>query len=360
MRRYRVWWPVMFGLCIVAVLSGCGGKKMPRGDGGLIEVARSDQQWTGVAVSKKGRIFVNFPRWSDSVTLSVAEVTAAGKILPFPDEQWNTWSISSPPQDHFVCVQSVYIDSDNFLWILDPANPKFGGVVKGGPKLLKVDLETNAVVQTISFGEAVAPRASYLNDVRVDTRRGYAYITDSGTGALLVVNLRTGKSRRLLAGHPSTKSEIITIVIDGKEWRRPDGSIPQVHVDGIAIDPDGEFLYYHALSGRILYRIGTRWLRDEALSEKEVEEKVEFLARTVVSDGMIFGPGGTLYLSALEEHAIKLFTPDRAVKTIIQDKRLAWPDSFAAGPDGFLYVTTSQIHLGPNPPDPYRIFKFRP
>ncbi len=30
----------------------------------LKEIARSDKLWTGVAVSREGRIFVNYPRWS--------------------------------------------------------------------------------------------------------------------------------------------------------------------------------------------------------------------------------------------------------------------------------------------------------
>ena len=33
-----------------------------------------DQQVTGVTVSPEGRVFVNFPFWSDEHTLSVAEI----------------------------------------------------------------------------------------------------------------------------------------------------------------------------------------------------------------------------------------------------------------------------------------------
>jgi hypothetical protein len=43
------------------------------------------QQVTGVTVSAKGRVFVNFPFWSDDHTISVAEVVD-GKPKPFPDE----------------------------------------------------------------------------------------------------------------------------------------------------------------------------------------------------------------------------------------------------------------------------------
>jgi hypothetical protein len=55
----------------------------------LEEVAAfPSQQVTGVTVSAKGRVFVNFPFWSDDHTISVAEVVD-GKPKPFPDEAWN-------------------------------------------------------------------------------------------------------------------------------------------------------------------------------------------------------------------------------------------------------------------------------
>ena len=75
----------------------------------LIEVATSRRQWTGVAVSREGRIFVNFPRWSDDVPVSVGEILELGEVIPFPNEEWNDWDPSRPPGDHFICVQSVHI-----------------------------------------------------------------------------------------------------------------------------------------------------------------------------------------------------------------------------------------------------------
>jgi hypothetical protein len=137
----------------------------------LKKVATFEHQVTGVTVGKNDRIFVNFPRWSEDSPVSVAEVMKDGSIKPFPDKAWNSWRNALKnkvtPQDHWVCVQSVVADHDGNLWVLDPASPAIAGVVRGGPKLVKIDLGTNKVTQTIAFDEKTAPLYSYLNDVRL-------------------------------------------------------------------------------------------------------------------------------------------------------------------------------------------------
>ncbi len=325
----------------------------------LIEVARSDRQWTGVAVSRGGRIFVCYPRWSDNVPFSVGELQASGDVTPYPDSGINTWDGTGSARDHFICAQSLFIDTDDYLWILDAANPGFRGVVPGGPKLIKADIGKNKIVETIGFDDGAAPPQSYLNDVRVDTGNRAAYITDSGLGAILVVDLETGTTRRLLPDHPSTRSEEITLTVAGKRWLR-DGKPPQVHADGLALTADGKYLYYQALTGRTLYRIETRWLRDRSLSPQQLGRKVESMYRTGAADGITFGDDRYLYVTAIEDDAIKRFVRLGTMETVAADSRLRWPDSIARGPDGFLYVTTSQIHLGPDPGEPYSLFKFRP
>ena len=326
----------------------------------LIIVAENTNQWTGVAVSFEGRMFVNFPRWSDDIPMSVGELDENGNVTPYPDEVWNAWDDSSDPEKRFVCVQSVYVDKENFLWILDPANPKFQGVVERGPKLVKVDLETDEIEKTYLFRETIAPENSYLNDVRIDAKNNYAYITDSGTGALIVVNLETGEMRRVLENHESTKSEDVVLNIGGKDWIRSDGSKPRVHADGVAFDETSDYIYYQALTGKSLYRIPGAILRDECLLERQIVEHVEYVTESGASDGIICGPDGSVYLSSLEYDAVRRYTPEGKIEIVVQDDRLKWPDSFSFGPEGWLYVTTSQIHLGSNPQSPYRIMKVKP
>ncbi len=305
------------------------------------------QQVTGVTVSKEGRVFVNFPFWSDDHTTSVAEIVN-GAPKPFPNDAWN--SKEGPPEQRWVCVQSVYVDDQNFLWVLDPAAPKTDVIVKGGPKLVKIDLTSNTVIQTIRFDESTASEHSYLNDVRVDTATDHAFITESGTGALIVVDLKSGKARRLLGDHASTKMEIgLEIEVDGMKLIDPKtGKAPGFQADGIAYDKESGWLYYHALTGQTLYRIRASDLLDETLSPAQLGAKVEKLAETPKPDGMLEGRDGTVYLTEIEKNAIGRFdVSSRKTSTVIKDERLQWPDTMAWGADGKLYVTTSQIHRMP-------------
>src|SRR3954468_15765695 len=249
-------------------------------------VATFEHQVTGVTVSRDGRIFVNFPRWTEDAPISVAEVTRDGQIKPYPDDQWNSWRNAMKNQmsagDHFVCVQSVVADAHGNLWVVDPAAPATAPVVQGGPKLVRIDLKTNKVAQVIRFDETIAPQGSYLNDVRFSPDGRHAYLTDAGAkGALVVVELQNGKARRVLDGHPSTQPEKgVVVKTDGQELRRPDGRGVEFAADSIALSPDGRTLYWKALTGRTLYRIATDALENPRLSEKDLEARVERAAET--------------------------------------------------------------------------------
>lgn len=328
-----------------------GNKSAPKGPSKtalLSVVATSKRQWTGIAVGKDRRVFVNYPRWSDDVPVSVAQLLKDSSTLPFPDKNWNEWK-GLHPGDHFVCVQAVFADKDNGLWIVDSAAPKFQGPVENGPKLLKIDLKTNKVDQVFRFNAAVAPKGSYLNDVRIDSKRKKAYLTDSGLGAIVVVDLASGKSTRRLANHASTKAEDILITINGKPFSKDaNGKSRKINSDGIALDPAQEYLYYQALTARNLYRVPVKDLVNEKLSEDELGKKVELVTKSCVADGIEFGSDGNLYLTSLEDNAVKRWSPSKKgdLELVAKDSLLIWPDSLANSSDGSMFVTSSQINLG--------------
>lgn len=313
----------------------------------LTEVATFEHQVTGVTVSEDGRIFVNFPRWTEDVPVSVAEVVD-GEARPYPDEDWNSWRNARKneitPEDHFVSVQSVVADGRGNLWVLDPAAPATAFIVPGGPKLVQIDLASNEVTRTIAFGPDVAPQGSYLNDIRFSPDGRHAYITDSGPiGALVVLDLESGEARRLLESHPTTIADPDVVVeYEGEPIRRPDGRGVEFAADSIELSGDGEMLYWKPLTGETLYSIATSVLEDPALTADDVAAAAQDEGQVGVTDGLWLDDEGRLYLSAVEEDAIKVREGD-AVTTLIQDDRLRWPDTFSQSPDGRIYVTTSRI-----------------
>jgi sugar lactone lactonase YvrE len=324
----------------------------------LQQVAQFGHQVTGVTVTERGRIFVNFPRWTEDSPVSVAEVMKDGSLRPYPDEQWNAWRNvrrdELDPSDHWVCVQSVVADGRGSVWVVDPAAPAVDGLVPGGPKLVRIDLATDRVTQVIRFGQDVAIPGSYLNDVRFSKDGKYAFLTDAGQrGALVVVDLAAGRARRVLDGHPSTQPEKgVVVSTDGKPLRYPDGRPVLFAADSIALSSNGAYLYWKALTGNTLYRIQTAALTDSGLAGKDVAARVQPFGKVGPTDGFWIGrradtDSDILYITSIEDNAIKARNlaqgPAGGLRTVVQDPRLRWPDTFSQGPDGSLYVTTSRI-----------------
>lgn len=317
-------------------------------EGPVLELIYTDStyQLTGVAVSQSGRVFTNYPLWSDAHKYSLVEVLPDKKPKPYPNEAMNEWKPGESGASKWVCVQAVYIDDANTMWVVDPASPKQQGVYQNSHKLAKINMATNTIEKVYPM-VGTADKQSYLNDVRVDTALEVAYITNSSEGGIIIVNLVTGKSRQVLQGHPSVISDPeYTLKIDGKEVKK-NGAPLKVNSDGIALSPDKQYLYYKPLTDNKLYRIKTSFLRDESLTAQQLGEKVEYLGKFTTTDGMEFDNKGNLYFGDLENYRVMMITPDLKMNELIKDNRLIWPDSYHISKDGYLYISCSQIHKQP-------------
>ncbi|WP_229398857.1 major royal jelly family protein [Micromonospora okii] len=311
---------------------------------------------TGVSVSHTGRIFVNFPKWGDEVPATVVELRD-GVEVPFPDREWNSPSGDDDARA-FVSVQSIVVDPADRLWVLDTGSPMFQPTRPGGPKLVRVDLDTDTVAQVITFPADVALPSTYLNDVRFDLRRGEAgtaYITDSsdsGPNGIVVVDLASGASWRRLHEHPSTKAEPLETfrpVVEGRPFleRPADGGPKPVRMgcDGIAIAADGSRLHYCPLASRRWYSVATDALADRALGDDEVAATVRDEGdKGGGADGLETDDAGRLYLTSYEHDAVLRRRTDGEYETVVHDPRLLWPDTMSVAADGHLYVTANQLH----------------
>src|ERR1700678_4518128 len=328
-----------------------------------------DAMPTGVTVSRDGRIFVNYPRWGDTVPFTVGEVHD-GKVVPYPNQEMNTFD-QDHPANTLSSVQSVVVDPANRLWILDTAAPNFSTPFIGAAKLVAVDLATNQVVKTIVFPASTVLHTTYLNDVRFDLRKGkagIAYITDSahdGPGGIIVVDLASGERWRKLSGHPSTMA-----VVEGESLAiRSQGKAPlpvKAGSDGIAISSDGATLFDCPLSSRHLYSIPTSLLLDRSVDDETVAHAVVDLGEKGASDGLESDDKGRIYAGDYEHNSIHQRQTDGIWKTIAHDPRIPWPDTLSVASDGYLYFTANQLHRQARFHDgederqkPYTLFRIR-
>ncbi|MGN6349147.1 MAG: L-dopachrome tautomerase-related protein [Candidatus Nitrosocosmicus sp.] len=322
---------------------------------------------TGVTVSHKGRIFVNFPKWGDDVKFTVGEILSGNRdtgdnIVAYPNESINKTN-QEDQASTLVSVQSVVVDPADRLWILDTGSPLFKPTEFGGPKMICVDLNTNQVTKKILFPQSIALPTTYLNDVRFDLRRGnegMAFITDSsqnGPNGIIVVDLASGESWRRLNNHPSTKPDDIKTflpIVEGRPFLdyhqlQENGKIKHgatMGADGIAINADGSRLYYCPLGSRRLYSVSVDALVDRDISEQDVAATVnDHGDRGGASDGLESDSEGNIYSTNYEHNAILRLRPSsKTWETIVHDPRLLWPDTLSIAMDGYLYVTANQLH----------------
>ena len=318
------------------------GEALPTGNG-IEVVAEVDQGPGNITVTPDGRILISLHQFFGP-EMRVAEVMPDGTLAPFPDAWWAVGFQSRLALNSVLGIQS---DSRGVVWMLD--NGLRDGVI---PKLVGWDTQSNRLERLITLPRPVTAENSFVNDLAVDRDHDAIYIADPAGGdnaALIVVDLRTGTSRRVLEGHQSVVPEDTDLVIDDRavEIRQPDGSTlrPRVGVNPIVLDHDNEWLYFGPMHGTSLYRIRAAHLRDPILDrEGRLPSVVERHGDKVISDGSSMDSDGNVYISDLAGSAVGVTDPDGGYRPLVSDARLAWPDAFSFGPDGMLYGVANQLH----------------
>lgn len=335
-------------------------------------------QPVGIAVSKQGRLFVSFPRWTDPVKDTVVELVD-GKTVPFPDAATNAFDATNlkeyNPAQHFISAQAIVFDDQDRLWVLDPGSFNFAPSLDGGPKLWAYDITTRQRVKAVTFPHDVAMKMTALNDVRFDLKRGpegTAYITDSGVGGIIIVDLASGASWRHLDGHPSVLPAVgLKATTEGSPFLMRKASkevdAPDFRSDGIALSPDGKTLYYMSVMSHNVYGVPTDLLADRTADEQKIAAAVRVVAtKPSGNDGIICDAQGRIYTTEFEDNSIRRVDPaNGSVEVLTQDERLIWPDTLALHGDD-LYITVNQLarqpqyHFGKDERQPpYTLFRMK-
>jgi sugar lactone lactonase YvrE len=306
-----------------------------------------------IAVAASGRVF--FTLHPDGDPPAQVHELRDGKPVPYP----------SPGFD-YQSVLALRIDRQNRLWALDYA--KYG---RGQPRLVGFDLATDREIHRYDFPSSVAGFLSMLNDFQVSPDGGTIYIAESSpirqTPAIIVYDVATRTSRRLLDSHPSLLPQGYVIQAPGRDMIVLGFYALHIGIDTIALDRAGEWLYYGPVNGARLFRVRASDLRDATLDDAALASRIEDYGPKPISDGASTDDAGNVYLTDPEHSAVLTSGPDRRLRTIVKDPKLRWPDGLSFGPDGWLYLTCSSLQhvlfvsgATMRAHAPYQIVRFRP
>lgn len=327
-------------------------------ESGLELVLAHPEPIGNVAVSAGGRVFFTVH----------PEARADGpRLLEWRDGRAQAF----PPEDIqaivFETPLGIVVDRQERLWVIDPARHGFGR-----PRIVAIDLASGLVVHEHVFPRDVAPRGSYLQDLRVDASGRMVFITDASiwrkSPAIVVYDSMTRRSRRALEGHSSVRAQEWIIRTPMREMRFLGGIVPmKVGLDGIALDPAGRWLVFGAMSHETLYRVPTAALLDGELSPQALAERVEALGKKPLSDGLAVDAAGHVYITDVEHGAVLRMAPGGQLSTLVRSPRIRWADDLSFGPDGWLYLADSALpevllksrgHIREH--GPYHVYRFRP
>lgn len=322
----------------------------------LEEVVAYSEPIGGVAVSADGRLFFSVHPDARAPGNRLLEFVN-GASVPYPN-------VESQLQ-LFDTVSDITIDRQNRLWTIDHGNHGFHGA-----RVVAIDLGTGKVLRDQKFLKDIAPRGSYLHDIKISADGSTAIIADASlwrkNPALIVYDVQTGSARRILERHASVSAERYLVRSGGRAMSFLGGIFSlRAGVSGVAIGP--EWLYFGALSGSGLFRVRLDDLRAEDLPAEQLAARVERHATKPLSSGLSIDLVDNVYVTDVEHNSISVFDASGESKTLMHSDSIRWPDSLSFGPDGWLYVADSalpELVLRPREhitaQKPFKIFRFRP
>jgi sugar lactone lactonase YvrE len=341
---------IILTLCLSSILFGKPAGSIIVSTPAIEVVAQiSDPDPSGIVVSRDGRIFLGFPRHAVDHNKATLAEYKDGKLIPFPNAALSLPS-DAPAADRLVSVHGMTTDSENRLWLIDDGKTAGQSIPPGGAKVVGFDLPTGNVVGKALLAPPVLRPDSHMNDLRVDLTHGAegtAYITDSSFGtspALVVVDLATGKARRVLANNSSTQAEPgFMTFLQGRPlvYDPAHPSFPVGGADGITLSTDSKRLYWTALTGRRLYSIATDLLADARVSDEKLAAAVVDEGERPACDGLATDSSNRIYFGAFEQDSIVRRNPDGRFERVARDPRIVWPDALFAT-DTYLYATLGQ------------------
>ncbi|EME46713.1 hypothetical protein DOTSEDRAFT_169508 [Dothistroma septosporum NZE10] len=293
-----------------------------------------DVPCNGVSTTPSGRLFLVLARVDGSKGPAVVEYNRTTKeMTAYPNEEWNSYQEGDDPTTKFVRINSQRVGPDGHLYLVDVGSPAFGEpvILPQGPKLIRVDVTTNEVSRVYPMGN-VTRYNSLLDDVRFNPATGKAYLTDAGSPGLIVLDLATGISRRVIEAGTEYGTEGATPVSAEGSYLvlSANGDFEYVQADQLEVSPDGKNFYFSPASGG-LWKIETKWL-DQAfyntsLAGTELASYIEPHALTPSTGGTAIDANGVVYVGDTDRQEVISVAANGTKSLLVQDPRLLWIDA---------------------------------
>ncbi len=290
-----------------------------------------------IAVSKSGRIFLTMHQ-AFNPKIKIVELDSTGTLKPFPNLKWN-----KKPNKNGLGTNSplgIQIDKNDILWTID--NGTYS------PKIIAWDINSLEIHKVIALSHPVVGEKSFVNDLAIDLKNNAIYLADMQGDkgpAIIVVDIKTGMSRRVLEGHNSTlpSKDAIIKIEDNLSISKNNRNILN-GLNPITIDPKNRWVYFGAMNGTMLYRIQTNYLIDDTLEDIELAKQVEVYGEKAVSDGITIDDESNVYVTDLNKKGIGVTYPNGRYEVFFSDDKLIWPDSLSTGPEGYIYGVVNQLN----------------
>ena len=304
----------------------------------LTPAIQSDKQvWDAVVPLPDGRFVLQAPIWVGNTGPQLSIRATDGTFAPYPDTAWN--ATEGEPSQRIVSAAGLTLMADGTLWVLDSGVPNHKAAPIAPPKLVQIDTHQNKVVRTLTLEQKALHPESIVSGVAVHADT--AYVADSGIGGILVIDLKTGSTRRFLDRHPSLVATRPITTPQGPV-HSTNGNLLAIDASMIAVSPDGKWIVVQPPGG-YLSRVETSIFTDPDVTAAALEESVTQWFKTPALGGMTIGPDGTLYWSDISTGSILSYTTGRVPRRLITDNRLKWPATPGLDTSGHLYVPAAQL-----------------
>jgi hypothetical protein len=237
-----------------------------------LEVVKElDRAPGNVAVTPDARIFISYhPLYFDNEMSKagwrvVELVKGQREPKPFPNREWARPRGASG--EGMNKVLGIRADERWVVWMLD-----FDCDNDAVPRVVAWDTLKNGLHMRLDIPHP-AGKPSLLNDLAVDLKNDALYLADIGSDdgsapAIVVVNLRTGASRRVLEHTHFVNSDSTALEIEG--W-----PVRSAALDPITIDTAFTWVYFGAMHGKTIWRVPSANLTNADLPAAELAGSVE-------------------------------------------------------------------------------------